>query len=357
MSQPKKKLSQTDLIPFSEGETIALIALDRIDTKAQVRTTFDEDSLAELASDIKTRGIMQPITVRQVEEGRFLIVAGERRYRAAAIAGLTAVPALVRNATDAEAEDMQLAENIQREELSLMDTAAGIRKLFNREKNLGKVAALVNKSKPWVCKHLALTMEDMSQHAKALMRDGATEDMEILNLVSKVDRDFGSYEAFEMAKQIRAGEMNRTKARQYAKDLKDDAEHDKELQENIRNEAEEEEEGEPEFYTWKARHQIAASIQEAKEAGQEPNIEEIAGTFTDDQKRAIEQEAVEDYMKGREVAKLEGKARLWAIMKYCSQGNQYWHDAAFTIGYLGEALNLKNLIEQMQTIEEETSPD
>ncbi len=98
------------------------IAIDRIDTNPrQPRRTFNETSLSELAADIRQRGILQPPIVRPVEGGRYEIVVGERRYRAAKQAGLESIPVLVRDLSDQEAEITSLIENIQRENLNLSD--------------------------------------------------------------------------------------------------------------------------------------------------------------------------------------------------------------------------------------------
>jgi len=97
--------------------------------KYQPRTYMDEAALKELAVSIKAQGIMQPILVRPVAAGRFEIIAGERRWRAAKIAGLEAVPVLVREVPDNAALAMALIENIQREDLNPLEQATGIQRL------------------------------------------------------------------------------------------------------------------------------------------------------------------------------------------------------------------------------------
>ncbi len=99
--------------------------------KYQPRTRMDPGSLEELAESIKSQGIMQPILVREVGRGRFEIIAGERRWRAAQIAGLTEVPALVREIADEAALAMSLIENIQRENLNPLEEAAGVQRLID----------------------------------------------------------------------------------------------------------------------------------------------------------------------------------------------------------------------------------
>ena len=98
--------------------------------KYQPRTSMDKTSLAELAESIKARGVMQPVLVRQVSDGRYEIIAGERRWRAAQMAGLLEVPALIREVADEAALAMSLIENIQREDLNPLEEALGVQRLI-----------------------------------------------------------------------------------------------------------------------------------------------------------------------------------------------------------------------------------
>lgn len=99
--------------------------------KYQPRTHMDKESLAELADSIKVRGVMQPVLVRLVSAGRYEIIAGERRWRAAQMAGLEEIPALIRDVPDEAALAMSLIENIQRENLNPLEEAQGIQRLIN----------------------------------------------------------------------------------------------------------------------------------------------------------------------------------------------------------------------------------
>jgi ParB family chromosome partitioning protein len=98
--------------------------------KYQPRTRMDPQALAELAESIKAQGIMQPILVRPVDGGQYEIIAGERRYRAAQMAGLDEVPVLVRPVPDTAALAMALIENIQREDLNALEEAQGVQRLI-----------------------------------------------------------------------------------------------------------------------------------------------------------------------------------------------------------------------------------
>jgi len=107
------------------------IAVDAIDANPfQPRTHFDDQSLAELAESIKKLGIVQPLTVREIPDGRYQLIAGERRLRAARLAGLTHVPAFIRTADDQAMLELALVENIQREDLDAVEVAISFQRLI-----------------------------------------------------------------------------------------------------------------------------------------------------------------------------------------------------------------------------------
>lgn len=113
-------------------DTLQNLKLDQLQPgKYQPRTHMDQESLAELAESIKSQGIMQPILARALIAGNYEIIAGERRWRAARLAGLTEVPVLVRVVADEAALAMSLIENIQRENLNPLEEATGIQRLIN----------------------------------------------------------------------------------------------------------------------------------------------------------------------------------------------------------------------------------
>jgi ParB family transcriptional regulator, chromosome partitioning protein len=95
----------------------------------QPRTVFDQEALDELATSIKEIGVIQPITVRELNNGRYQLITGERRFRAARIAGLTHIPAFIRSANDQGMLEMALVENIQREDLNAVDIAISYQRL------------------------------------------------------------------------------------------------------------------------------------------------------------------------------------------------------------------------------------
>ena len=113
-------------------DALTKLPVDRIRPgRYQPRTRMDEEALGELAASIKAQGLMQPVLVRPVDRDRYELIAGERRWRAAQMAGLQEIPALVREVADESALAMSLIENIQREDLNPMEEAAGLQRLVD----------------------------------------------------------------------------------------------------------------------------------------------------------------------------------------------------------------------------------
>ena len=123
-----------DAAPSFESDTrIETLPLRVIEPDpGQPRKTFDDETLAELSASIAEHGLLQPIAVRPKPSGGYLIVAGERRWRASRMAGLTEVPVIVKDVTDEQAMELALVENLQREDLDPVEEAAGIRELMTR---------------------------------------------------------------------------------------------------------------------------------------------------------------------------------------------------------------------------------
>lgn len=115
------------------GGPVSTLPLREIEPdKDQPRKDFDEQALAELADSIARHGLLQPIAVRAAAGGAYKIIAGERRWRAARLAGLSEVPVVIKDVTDAEAMELALIENLQREDLDPIEEACGIRELMDR---------------------------------------------------------------------------------------------------------------------------------------------------------------------------------------------------------------------------------
>lgn len=123
----------------------------------QPRRTFDEETLEELAGSIRELGIVQPLSLRDTGDGTYQIIAGERRWRAAKMAGLHTVPAYVRTASDSEVTEMALIENIQREDLNAIEVALAFRKLLDTY-NLTqeRLSERLGKKRATIANHLRL---------------------------------------------------------------------------------------------------------------------------------------------------------------------------------------------------------
>jgi ParB family transcriptional regulator, chromosome partitioning protein len=165
--------------------------------KYQPRTRMDEASLAELADSIRARGVIQPIIVRAVGASQFEILAGERRWRAARIAGLERVPAIVREVPDEAALGIGLIENIQREDLNPIEEASGLKRLIEEFKlTHEEVAGAIGRSRAGVTNllrllELAPAVQEMLQagkidmgHARALLALSKSRQVEVAEQVA-----------------------------------------------------------------------------------------------------------------------------------------------------------------------------
>lgn len=154
------------------GETLATLAVDALQPgRYQPRTRMDPAALAELAESIKRQGVMQPILARPLEAGRYEIVAGERRWRAARMAGLASVPALVRDVPDRHALAIALIENLQREDLNPLEEAAGVKRLIEEFAMTHQEAAeALGRSRAAITN--ALRLLELAPPVQELLRDG-----------------------------------------------------------------------------------------------------------------------------------------------------------------------------------------
>lgn len=153
-----ESLIPMDDTPARGTSAINDIAIDQIQPNPdQPRTNFDEEAINELAASIRELGIIQPISLRKVGADSYQIIAGERRYRAARIAGLTSVPAYIRTANDAELTEMALIENIQREDLNAIEVALAFRKLIDTYSlTQDRLSERLGKKRATIANHLRL---------------------------------------------------------------------------------------------------------------------------------------------------------------------------------------------------------
>ena len=159
--------------PLSAG-SVRQLALDQLDPNPfQPRSTMDQGALDELAQSIRARGILQPLLVRPhpTEPGRFQIIAGERRWRAAGSAGLHEVPTLVRELADTDAAAVALVENLQRQDLNAIDEAEGYDRLINQfSLTQEAVSQAIGKSRSHVSNTLRLL--NLPPSVKEALRSG-----------------------------------------------------------------------------------------------------------------------------------------------------------------------------------------
>jgi ParB family transcriptional regulator, chromosome partitioning protein len=158
--------------PDANAPGVARLAVaDIVANPLQPRRTFSAEAMAELIASVRAHGVLQPILVRPIDGGRFEIVAGERRWRAAQAAGLHEMPAVVRALDDRTAFEIALIENIQRSDLNAIEEARGYRRLIEDFSHTQQaLAAIVGKSRSHVTNLLRLL--DLPESVQAMVEDG-----------------------------------------------------------------------------------------------------------------------------------------------------------------------------------------
>lgn len=154
------------------GGPVSTLPLREIEPdKDQPRKDFDEQALSELADSIARHGLLQPIAVRAAAGGAYKIIAGERRWRAARLAGLSEVPVVIKDVTDAEAMELALIENLQREDLDPVEEAMGYRQLMDRcELTQEQAAQKIGKSRSAIANSLRLL--NLPDDVLAFLKEG-----------------------------------------------------------------------------------------------------------------------------------------------------------------------------------------
>ncbi|MEX2353232.1 MAG: ParB/RepB/Spo0J family partition protein [Gammaproteobacteria bacterium] len=192
-------LQSADNIPATGhiNDELRALPVDMVQRSAyQPRTEFNQAALEELASSIRAQGVVQPIVVRPVSNGKHEIIAGERRWRAAQLAGLHEVPVVVRKVNDLEAMCLALIENIQREDLSPLEEARGIARLLDEfDMTHDMIAEAVGRSRSTISNmlrllELAVPVRQMLEqrelemgHARALLSLGQDQQSETARLI------------------------------------------------------------------------------------------------------------------------------------------------------------------------------
>lgn len=212
-------LLSTEGVHPQGSSTINEIPINQIEANPnQPRREFDQEALQELAISIREIGIIQPITLRQVDDNRFQIIAGERRWRASQIAGLTALPAYIRTISDESIMEMALVENIQREDLNAIEIALAYQHLLENDgMTQEKVSERVGKSRAAIANYvrllrlpaqiqLALQKKEIDMgHARALLSlDSPSLQIKIFKEIIK--NNYSVRKVEEMVNQIKNGE-------------------------------------------------------------------------------------------------------------------------------------------------------
>lgn len=154
------------------NSTTKVKLLDIEPNREQPRKQFDEEALSELSDSIAQHGVLQPLLVRPMPDGGYQLVAGERRWRASRMAGLTEVPVVIRDLTDAQVAELALVENLQRENLNPLEEANGYKELSDKfGYTQEKISEIVGKSRPSIAN--ALRLLNLPADVQEMVSDGS----------------------------------------------------------------------------------------------------------------------------------------------------------------------------------------
>lgn len=182
--------SDSESVKNDDGENgISTVRISLIEPdKNQPRSEFDEDALNELAENIRQHGVLQPILVRSLDNGGYKIVAGERRWRAARLAGLDEIPVYIKELTDLEAAEISLIENIQRKDLTPLEEAAAYQTLMETYGlTQQQVAEAVGRSRSAVANSIRLL--SLSENVQKMLRDKKLTEGHAKVLAGVADKD------------------------------------------------------------------------------------------------------------------------------------------------------------------------
>lgn len=212
-------LISTEEVRTNGSSSINEVAIEKIKANPnQPRREFDATALEELADSIRQIGIIQPITLRQMEDGTYQIIAGERRWRASQMAGLTSIPAYIRTADDEKMMQMALVENIQREDLNAIEIALAYQNLIEQyDLTQDKLSEKVGKNRTTIANYLrllklpaqvqvALQNKEVDQgHARALL--GLNQPSLQVKLFGEIrEKGYSVRQVEEMVKALNNGE-------------------------------------------------------------------------------------------------------------------------------------------------------
>lgn len=234
--------SVADVLDTSPDETLpSTLPINSLHPgKFQPRTKFEQDSLKDLSDSIKANGILNPIVVRRTDADKFEILAGERRYQAALLAGLKKVPVRILGVNDKQAMIIGLVENLQREDLNVMEVAAGLERLVQEFKySHEEIAAAIGRSRPMISNILRLLslpqeIQDMVRegqldmgHARCLLSLPEKERISAANLI--ISKDLSVRQTEELVRRMKEQSEQKDQPKALFEKNKEWASYEKEL--------------------------------------------------------------------------------------------------------------------------------
>lgn len=355
MSTKKNTTKPAAIEADPAAPALQFVHLDMIEALPQVRTIFEKEPLAELAESIKAVGMLQPVLLRKNTSGiKFEIIAGERRVRAARLAGLEAVPALVGEVAADRAKQMQLIENVQREELSLAETGAAIKALYDEHKTQKKLCELLGKSPAWVSKRMAFA-HGLGYRTEELLKTGATDDLELLLIMNELEKPVWNgwfTEVRDLFLAVHDGKAGRKEARELMASLKKKAEARKteaKKAEKVRQEQNKQSaldmKPAQEFNPWNAIGSI-----ETETTKEDYNLASTLAEYDEDQKREILEELTEAQELGARNYNKTHLQQLRELAAYTRSNYPRAEVAAFIIGINGNTFSLEMVTEECRSL-------
>ena len=226
MSKEVLNQNSNKLIQENKSQIVNVRISDIYPNSTQPRLYFDEDKIIALCESIKKYGVLQPIVLREDEDGRYMIIAGERRYRASIMAKKEEIPAIIKNIPIKEVMEIALVENLQRQNLNIIEEGKAYKNLIEEYKSTQEeIAELVGKSRPYITNTMRLLnlseqvkkyieLDEISPgHGKALLR--ISDEMKQVELAQRIIKENLSVrKTEEIVKEIVEDKKNKNKSKE-----------------------------------------------------------------------------------------------------------------------------------------------
>lgn len=236
MSKEVLNQNSNKLIQENKSQIVNVRISDIYPNSTQPRLYFDEDKIIALCESIKKYGVLQPIVLREDEDGRYMIIAGERRYRASIMAKKEEIPAIIKNIPIKEVMEIALVENLQRQNLNIIEEGKAYKNLIEEYKSTQEeIAELVGKSRPYITNTMRLLnlseqvkkyieLDEISPgHGKALLR--ISDEMKQVELAQRIIKENLSVrKTEEIVKEIVGDKKNKNKSKEkdiFIKDIEE----------------------------------------------------------------------------------------------------------------------------------------